>query len=176
MLRKQEKKPAFEEALYQIDEPLLLMRYANFVPMYNTFFNSFIRIFMLHGIMSSVLLGIVAAINARETQEPVFYIAATLFYGAVSILIVGMMLRLRNLISLYSEEIQAIETRIRVVKRRMRSGFLTSQYITYLIILISLTISAYFIAPARDAYPILRPFAFILKYFDVPIDLSGLEI
>jgi len=176
MFWKRKQTEAMNQALMELDEPLLLMRYANFVPMYGTYFNSFIRIFMLHGIMSTVLLGIVAAINSGDPQEPVFYVSVTLFYGVISVLIIGMTLRLRNLISLYRQEIETIETRIRLTTQKRRTGLLTSQYITYLIFLVSVIISCYLISPARDEYMLLKPFSGFLKLFDVPIDLSGLEI
>ena len=164
-----------EDALYDVEETTLLSRYEHFVSMYCLFFNSFVRIFTLHGIMSSVFLGIVAAINADQPQKPFFYLASTSFYAMISAIIVLTMLRLQNLISIYSEELHTIETRIRIVQRKQRKGLRTSNLITLLIILISVTISLYLIAPARDDYAFLRPFSDILSVFDIPIDLSGLN-
>lgn len=164
------------EALSDLDEDLLLKRYGHFLAMYGLFFNSFIRIFTLHGIMSSVFLGIIAAINADRVQEPFFYVASTSFYGIISFIIILTIGRLRNLISVYSEEIRLIERRIRVSNIKQRFGFKTSDLISWLILAISFIISCYLIAPARESYVILRPFSPFLELFDVPIDLSGLHI
>ena len=170
------RKKQIDEELAALSEDILLMRYANFVPMYCTYFGSFLKIFSLHGIMSAVFLGIVAAINAEAPQEPFFYVASASFYSIVSLLVVLTIFRLRNLIAVYSEELQAIERRIRIVNRKQRLGIRTSDIVFYLIVLIGFVVSCYMIAPAREEYAILRIIAPFLSLFDVPIDLSGLQV
>jgi hypothetical protein len=155
-------------------EELVIGRYSVFANMYGLFFNSFVRLFMLHGVMSSVFLGIVAAINADSLQEPFFYLAALIFYAVISIIIILIMFRLRSLISIYSSEISSIEMVIRSSSRLKRVGPRTSDLVTSLIIFVSMAVSCYLIAPARDHYAFLEPFSSFLSLFDVPIDLSGL--
>lgn len=154
------------------DEAILLNRYQRFIDLYSLYFRMLEQIFILHGTLSVLFIGLMAGINAGQRQSPEFYIAASAFYGLMSLLIVAMMFRLRSLISLYGGEMKEIEKAVRSTRRR-RLIWPTSFSMFYFVLVISIITAAYTIAPARDRVKVIRPLAPVLRFLDVPLRLEG---